>query len=380
MTDNEIEKEKQVKPIKMFNKAKDAPKILIGFGMVLYLFGFLSVSSFLAQFGIVSFDIVNSRFIIAGLFSFFSMAIALLFAWLLHKRLSFKALFLGEKRGERFSIYLEFISAVTLVSYALFGVFSLGKYSPLDQNSFYKFKPFFGKHDVAGRFVLDVKTITEETAYLQITVYLLLYVLILIFIYHLIAALKRIFFNRKQVVISASPGVVGSTVRKQETQELKKNKSSFLGFAATNFVAEALKLVVNSVEALTLAFFVLIFLCSFHNLVISRFDFDSFKQPFALNSNLMFSWFYTTVVGTFIFIKISHKAISWPVLKFDDFDLIHRIKDAFQFTLIPIVSGLIVFGNTIFPRIPFTIGGGEPREIELKIKNKSPASIKHKLF
>lgn len=38
-----------------------------------------------------------------------------------------------------------------------------------------------------------------------------------------------------------------------------------------------------------------------------------------------------------------------------------RIFELSSYNLIPIVAALITFGQVIFPRIPFAVGGGQPR-------------------
>ena len=62
------------------------------------------------------------------------------------------------------------------------------------------------------------------------------------------------------------------------------------------------------------------------------------------------------------------------------FDVLKNIQLTFQHIFIPIIAALILFGQVILPRIPFSIGGGEPREIELKIKHDLPVDHESRLF
>lgn len=70
----------------MMDKVKDASKILFTIGVVLYTFGFITISSFWGRFGIITFDIINARFLIAGFFCLFSIVVSAGLAWYVYKK------------------------------------------------------------------------------------------------------------------------------------------------------------------------------------------------------------------------------------------------------------------------------------------------------
>src|SRR5690348_6037752 len=48
--------------------------------------------------------------------------------------------------------------------------------------------------------------------------------------------------------------------------------------------------------------------------------------------------------------------------------------------VVPFFVSLFFFGQTVFPRIPFTIGGGSPREIKVVLKFETTKLEHGKLF
>ena len=54
----------------MLENLKELSKVLLIPAAILYFFGFICITAYLARFGIISFDIVSSRFIIAGFYPF----------------------------------------------------------------------------------------------------------------------------------------------------------------------------------------------------------------------------------------------------------------------------------------------------------------------
>jgi hypothetical protein len=50
-------------------------------------------------------------------------------------------------------------------------------------------------------------------------------------------------------------------------------------------------------------------------------------------------------------------------------DVISDFIQTFALYLIPIIGALITFGQVIFLKIPFSVGGGQPRQVTLEMKD-----------
>jgi hypothetical protein len=51
-----------------------------------------------------------------------------------------------------------------------------------------------------------------------------------------------------------------------------------------------------------------------------------------------------------------------------------------QQLIVPVVSSVFIFGATLFPDIPFAIGGGEPRAVTVKTKPPAESFEEKHLF
>ncbi|MBI4224916.1 MAG: hypothetical protein HY617_01150 [Candidatus Sungbacteria bacterium] len=354
----------------MFEKVKEISKLFVACGVVLYLFGFISLTSYFARFGIVSFDVVNSRFIIAGFFSFLAITLVLLIVWRLYKDVSLKKIYDVEGWSDRFQSYFTFWSLIWGASYALSLFFDLGKYiSPAKEESL-TFKPWFGNYDFIGYFIdgFNLKLGGGSNFIIKFAIYAFSYSLIAFLVLVLIFIIQDNVPRRKKEPLSADE------VKKEEIQENPKAEKKLL---------TPLYLLRCSIETLILCVLASIAYYSYLKLKVSLFDFNSFNSHQTLTPNLVFAWFYVTILTTYFFLNfyLPKDGLSLDIFKsFGSVNSLNSLQLTFQHIFIPIIGALILFGQIIFPRIPFSIGGGEPREVEVKMKQELPLSKERHLF
>src|SRR5690348_9965837 len=119
----------------------------------LYACGFLCVEAYLSRFGIVTFDIVNARFAIAGLLLIISLsAPAFVAACMLSSGTTFAEF--GKKPWEhRIRLYFIWLVVTLSISTILSRLFDVFDVQPTFSSSVFVFHPLFGKYDVVGNVI-----------------------------------------------------------------------------------------------------------------------------------------------------------------------------------------------------------------------------------
>jgi len=111
----------------MIEKFQGLSKVFFVIGVVLYFFGFISLNSFLSRFGMISFDVVNSRFVFAGFFSLLSVGLVVLVAWTMSKEIPMSELVNVSKNSlsKRFGLFWKFAFVIWTVNLMLYQVLTL---------------------------------------------------------------------------------------------------------------------------------------------------------------------------------------------------------------------------------------------------------------
>ncbi len=335
----------------MFEKIKEISKVLILPGVILYGFGFVVVTSHLARFGIISFDVISSRFIIAGIYPLIGLSLVFSLAWTAYKTLPASEFFENKNFRSRLNSYLLLPPFIYTMSLILSQLFDLGRYSaPTDLKVLY-FKPWLGKFDFIARVIdkINIKTVSYSFL-LKYFIYIFTYV----FIFITVAAVAMWLWKKFK-----SPSSMGDKISVDVSPEPVKREEK-LGLAPWRvFVSDWF-----FISAL-----ITLFIYSFLRLRTELFDFNSFRYGTNLNSNLVFVWFYSSVFSIYVFLNIVRfpkEKITQAIVK----DLYTpNAQYAFQQLLIPVLTSLFLFGATIFPRIPFSTGGGQPREVRIQTKS-----------
>lgn len=341
----------------MPDKIKDASKILFLIAVVLYIFGFITISSFWGRFGIITFDIINARFLIAGFFSFISIAISFGLAWYVYKQCPFKEFFNPEKWSKRIIGFFLIYSFLYMVSITLTGFLNLGKYRPPEKLSILEFN-YFSRFNYLGILINDnihlsgsVDFITKTT--LEIFAYVFLIVLLItagIIVYGWLP--KR---------IKNSPEVRSATVDKKENTESTSN------VLEKKLINKYQYFLMVNLEIFAVCAFIALFIFCSLKLKTSFIDFSTIQNEPTLTANLYFSWLYVLVIVIYLFLNISYKDGNFSLSLFTKIENIDNYDNLFRQVIVPVLSATVIFGWTIYPRIPFAFGGGQPREIKVQL-------------
>lgn len=336
----------------MFEKISKTSKYLILLGTILYFFGFISITAHLAQFGIVSFDIVNARYIVAGIFSLIPILIIVLMIWEDITQVLHPIPFVHENIYQRIGAHIGIFTTVFLLSNVLSLLLNIGRGVILAPQNILFFKPL-GKFDYLGIYFSELNIhFTPFVNFLIKFVFtyagyaLLIYVLIkgLIVIYKKLVKYKNTIKSENETV---------DTNRKKLKVPLPHS-------------------VLVAIEIILIVFSIGVGYYSYSKLKVNIFGFNSFEN-IKLNPGLVFAWCYSLILPLALTLWLigvkAKKTVSELYKEYTSDPSI--LNSLLGLGVIPIIISLLIFGKVIFPRVPYVIGGGEPREITLGIKGDS---------
>jgi hypothetical protein len=336
--------------------------------IVLYILGFITISSFLGRFGFVNFDIVNARYIVAGVFPLAMLTLAIIFAWFLYTRDDFDKAKICKKQVERFIYFYFFPPILWVISVLLVNVLTFVKDKPAQNAYNIKFTPFFisflFKNDFIGNFVGKIN-FSKESIFLNCVLknffYYSSWLLIIVGLFCLIIYLLR-FFKKKEPASGKVENIKKVEVKDAVTDIVNEHKKIGV-FSGGLFWFLLIDIII---------YYVIIGIFSFRKIYTELFDFNNVSN-FELTSGAIFAWLFSTSLMFFILfftLKVPKKKISKDYFfsLFKSMGNINGVTIGIQWMLLPLISSLVFFGWVIFPRIPFSIGGGEPRKIELSTK------------
>ncbi|MDE1925546.1 MAG: hypothetical protein KGH79_05275 [Patescibacteria group bacterium] len=181
-------------------KLKDVASVVLVPTLVLYFFGFIAVTAYLSRFGIVTFDILNSRFLIAGIYPFISLASAVYLAWFLANKAPLNKLF-EENAFERQKHSFAFLIIMLGFAYALYAIMSVGIYRLPTNEGAMHFSGPLRSYDWIGDLYSKIHIATSPSAdlivklILYISTYCFLAIAALILIAILFGWVKEMFPN-----------------------------------------------------------------------------------------------------------------------------------------------------------------------------------------
>jgi|GEM_PF-2346749 hypothetical protein len=364
----------------MLNKLKDLSSVILIPTACLYLFGFVCLTAYYARFGIISYDIVNARFIIAGFFPLISLGGAFILSWYLYRIIPREVLYsktpvAGSTLRKRCVGYLWFLFYTWGLSTCLTLFFNLGEFIPPSDPSVLIFHSL-GQYDFVGRMIeqINVSAFPGDPVFvIQYTLLIFIYVMILsIIVFVVLKTYEQIQLRRVKpapqatTLAAAQPAENVAVVSGQTGAPAKRNNLIMLSRYA--------------IEMLFVVLFLGIMIWAGLKLKVEAFDFQSFNSPLTLTTDMVFAWVYDSAIFFYlalVWIGRSPDQITSDLFKFQNPLM---FSDAFQQLIVPIVIGLFAFGATVFPRIPFAIGGGQPREIDLKTTLNPDPFFGKKLF
>lgn len=341
-------------------------KVLFLPAFLFYLFGFLSVTSYYAQFGIVSFDILNTRFLVAGFFPVLAFVAALYLSWVFIKFLPRKHFFRFNSWPELFQrplAYLFFISTTSATASILKIMFTLGGFSALQDEGILTYRFRFSGYDFIPDFLNKITIESPSLDFIfKLTLHLFFYFLLSVMIIVLLLIVRKWFKGLLSFFKKDNTGI--STEAKV---------SSSVQVTPAEFIDSSLKenpvfrVIAILVDAGSLIFVGSVMVFSFLKIHASILNFNALDSLPLLSTGLVAAWLLMMEFCVMLFF-----AFKMPSLGFVDFqNLWKNIEDPqeihhlFQILLIPNLVLLLIFGVTIFPRIPYSIGGGQPREVRI---------------
>lgn len=330
----------------MFEKIKEGSKVMFLVGVVFYSLGFMTLSSFYARFGMVNFDIVNARFLIAGFISTISIVIALYITWYIYKIAPINKIFDSKDWWKRIMGFFGMYSIIQISSIGLTSLFNSFKYAPPSKIDSFVFKGLLEKYDYIG-FLIQNLNLDDRLSYdffFKTNLYVLAYLCLVSLLFILIIIITNSIPKKEKI---KNPIV-------EENIEPNENESG----------NRWLYMLRCLIEVMIISFFISLSVWSFLKLRTSYIDFSSITNEPVLTGNLLFAWMYNLVIFLYFFLNLSFKdGINLSLFKnpnnFDTYDnLLRQI-------VVPVITSIVFFGWTVFPRIPVAIGGGQPKEIKI---------------
>lgn len=337
----------------MIQKLKDASNIILVLTVVLYFFGFICLNAYYARFGIVSFDIVNSRFIIAGIYPLISLVVVLMLAWRLYKKLPhtqppLMIFFETKNWKKRYGAFLDFIIWIVSAAFVLSVIINLGSYrSALGQESLV-FSPVLGRYDYIGEYINRLPI--DNSSGMNVIVKMGLNIFPYLFLLALILFLMKHFIWR---FVSQDKNIGSESSQKQNADQNLIYPKYFSVF-------------VFGLDILFISLFISAAIYAYCIVYVGIIDFGSFNQYQSVTTGLLLAWLFSSIVPVFLFLfnmEIPPEQFKFNLLGFvSDYGVLQYITLLF---VIPLLLWIFMFGITIFPKIPFAMGGAEPRLIKL---------------
>jgi hypothetical protein len=366
----------------VLEKLKDIAAVIILPALILYFLGFICITSSLARFGIVTFDIVNARFLIAGIFPLIALIFAYSCARYFFARMGPpRNLFTFNSWRSRIRVYVEVIGFIYVVSLVFAALVHLGTITPPSDQSSPRFSPF-GTYDVVGRLLIkvplspgdDLNYIIFVTLYISGYVLLPLIIGAVVFLIpcKLLSAARR---SHKSLSNLADPPSLlfqerlRSLPRPPPRRPPRPPPAPVQDAVTTDTqLSLVTKSVSVSVDIIVVATMIALFFWASQTLRLNTVSYQSLNNPHDLSEGLVFVWLYITVlwIEIFMFWSAGHEGISTRLSDWVSDPV--GMAAVVQQLIIPVVTSVFVFGATVFPRIPFDIGGGEPRSVIVMTK------------
>lgn len=359
-------------PPRLLSRLSDASRSILLLGLLLYFFGFLTVSSYLARFGIATFDILNARFAVAGVLVLVPLMFVFWTAWHFGKQFPKSGYFKAQGRGIRFT-FLFFLPIIASYAGSVFSLlFRLGTYSaPVSADSlmYHALAPW----DYVGHHIIPaIPAILPGGAFVTgYTVTIAAYILLPLYFIVLTAewALRRARI-RPRAVLEAAParaavadGTPAAADRPDEPQQRR-------------WLHHGLRLL----EVCLIVYLAIDAIYAYEAVANRLADFSTIRSM-DLDSSTMGYWLLLSIGGFYLFL-MSHDVTSKGLLRaaIDSFGSPQVTANLFSVVVVPLLSSILLFGSAIFPRISYTIGGGQPREVGLPGANALGTTSQDQVF
>jgi hypothetical protein len=341
----------------MFEKLQAVARLMIIPTAVLYLCGFICMTGYLARFGIVTFDILNARFLIAGLHALLPLSFSLWLSWKVYKAQLDKNVYTYLGSLLRFIIYSELLVTPTLVALGFNALYTTADFHKMSNPDAFHFGPL-GKWDLVGHLLshLELGFGTKLAFYFcfyGLLVVLPLFVLVLL----LVRTVKR---NNAQLPAPSNDGL--PLAQAAPPAQFPLTVKFFENDGVRN------RTIVLAVDVVAIGILAAAGIYSWWRIRSELLDANTLDN-LAFNSGLLVAWLYTTTFSILFFLVAL--PAGFAQLNFSNFGSWlnpSNVADALYRLVAPGLAALFLFGATIFPRLPTAVGGGMPRQVSLYLK------------
>jgi hypothetical protein len=325
--------------------------VLLILGTVLYVLGFLTMSSYLARFGIVTFDIFNARFVVAGIITALPLAFVFWVSWKLANVAPLREVFKPEG-SPRLWLLLILPGTANFAGSTFAAIYRFGAYvAPMPRNAT-QFHPL-GPWDFIGAHLPLEPAPSWVGFVLCYTALVVAYVGVPIIVVYGLAALIR-HGLRARPGATRKPSQPAVPPSESTTPAPKPAPTGWrlhlVWFRASVVLVILLMQLIYAYLSLRTA------LADFWTLDNSQFD-----------SSAMGYWLLLSIGGVYAVLDaydVPRKGLAKSVS--EGFGRSHgEAAQLLNMSLVPLLGSILLFGSCIFPRVSYVIGGGQPRPIVL---------------
>ena len=355
----------------MIEKLQAVSRILIIPTVALYLCGFICVTGYLARFGIVSFEIVNARFLVAGMHAILPLIFCGWFNWTLTKQIREMPegfFFSAKNTPYRVLFYGQLLFVPLGGATALNAFYQVANFAKMSDPAAAPLQPIFGQNDPIGRTALGINIFGQsDLGFIFVTFIYILFTAVIVI--GLISAILFALLRYQAYRIRNAPAPTQELPQSESSEPIQKpalldriGNSLSNPTWTTHVITTAVDMVFIS-ALVALAFF------SYWKIRSEIFDAEAFGASGPVYS-IIYSWIFGT---TSVVLLFTETPFAYGKLTFDKLGMLtpsDATEVMYRFA-VPLLSSIFLFGATIFPRLPIAIGGGEPRPVSISIKDST---------
>jgi hypothetical protein len=361
-------------------KLPDTSLLVLLITAVLYILGFLTVAAYLFRFGFADFDILNARYLIGGVLPLIGIFMSFVIGWKLYERFgAIPSVASGAPQRAR-ALFL-FVFAITLVSLMFEYALHEARYRPREALDHKAPQAVF--YDLVSGLVSTLGL--DKFPDLEYIIHSTFFGLQMVLVYFLIDYFSYIKLGVRWLSRQVSAGSrTFETVRSTPTAEefdaapvaIPTRQRRIHSGRLERFLSGAFLAVAIIAEYFLWAIFISLGFYSFAKLKAGLIDLDLIFRPSEFLFGTTFAWFFfsaSVLVGFLFLTRLPTKYF----LSINVFDIPHVKNFIFLgiYFLLPLLNAIYFFGAVIYPRVPATIGGGEPREAVMRLNGSSLGDV-----
>lgn len=340
----------------IIERLSEASKAVVVVGAALYAIGFFVIFAYMARFGMMSFDFVNSRFIVAGLHAALWVVAAVFVAWQMSAGMPEDLAFKAEDSIKRSLILIRGLLFLYIVSVVAVPFTEIGVYIRPSTSSTLEFVPY--SWDLVGQWCnhyLSVGHNASATFLIRSAACIWVYSIVLLLLIALLFQNGQIrkFISGLQSKESSDAAVAAELGEVMGRIKAAPRQVEVWGFRA--------------LEVSVISLYLSTWLYAALRLRLELMDFGSFPTK-RLTLGLILAWFSAFSIPLALLMTLFGDPRKYRIEKIADKVMMNPYLVA-QVGVVPLLVSVLMFGSVIFPRIPYAVGGGEPRHVRVEMRN-----------